>query len=109
VPRTAAHKTPIARRLREARLRAGLSQRKLGALIGFDLSVAGVRINQYERDVHEPHYTTIQQIASALGLPTPYFYADDSVMAELILAAGRMSITQRKQLLASTQETNSSS
>ena len=42
----------IALRLKEARLRLGLSQEKLGVLAGIDEFSASARINQYERGKH---------------------------------------------------------
>lgn len=87
--------------MREARTQAGISQRHLGALVGLDLSVASVRMNQYERGVHEPHYGFVKRLAEALKLPTAYFYADDPMLAQLISQYGRLSLTERKRLTAS--------
>jgi transcriptional regulator with XRE-family HTH domain len=39
-------------RLKEARLRTGLSQQKLGILAGIDEATASARMNQYERGIH---------------------------------------------------------
>ncbi|WP_366931802.1 hypothetical protein [Paraburkholderia xenovorans] len=43
----AAGHTVFGGRLKEARLRAGLSQKKLGIVAGLDPSVASTRINRY--------------------------------------------------------------
>lgn len=90
---------PIAKRLREARLRAGLSQRRLGIVAGMDEFVASARINQYEKGKHVPAFGTLEQLAKALGCPTPYFYARDDDLAEVILVAGNLSSRMRKQFL----------
>lgn len=39
----------MARRLKEARQRAGLTQERLGVLAGIDEMSASARMNQYER------------------------------------------------------------
>ena len=39
----------LIKRLKEARLRSGLSQEKLGVLAGIDEASASARMNQYER------------------------------------------------------------
>ena len=100
MPRPKKTRSPISRRLREARTLAGLSQRQLGVRVGLDLSVASVRMNQYERGVHEPHYGFVKRLAEALELPTAYFYADDPTLAQLISHYGRLSLNERKRLPA---------
>ena len=59
----------FARRLAEARKRAGLSQRQLGVLAELDPTVASPRINQYERGKHEPQLKTAKRLAEVLGRP----------------------------------------
>ena len=84
--------TPIARRLREERLRLGLSQQQLGEAIGLDPGGAGVRINQYEQGVHTPNFAFIKQIADVAGVDACYFYAEDNRVAELIRGFDKSSI-----------------
>ena len=72
------------RRLRQAREAAGLSQKILGINAGLDEFVASTRINRYETGVHQPHARTMQRLADVLGLPLPYFYAEDDGLARLI-------------------------
>lgn len=93
--------SPISLRLREARTLAGISQRQLGVLVGLDLSVASVRMNQYERGVHEPHYGIVKRLADVLGVPTAYFYADDPALAQLISQFGKLTSPEREELLSS--------
>ena len=83
-------KTPIPKRLREARDRAELSQAELGIAAGMDPSGASARMNQYERDKHVPDYQTMKRIAAVLGCPVPYFYTEDDTLAEILLHLGRM-------------------
>ncbi|WP_133883546.1 helix-turn-helix domain-containing protein [Panacagrimonas perspica] len=87
----------MSKRLKELRVRAGISQRQLGVLIGLDQSVASPRMNQYERGAHEPHYGLVRRIAAALHAPTAYFYADEPALAEIILAYGGLSPNDRKR------------
>ena len=76
----------VAKRLGEARLRSGLSQKKLGILAGIDEFSASARINQYERGKHIPDLRTIERIAKVLEVPSAYFYAVEDDLAGWILA-----------------------
>jgi len=81
-----AGKSIVAKRLGEARLRSGLSQKKLGISAGMDEFSASPRINQYERGKHTPDLRTIERIAKVLLVPSAYFYAVEDDLAEWILA-----------------------
>lgn len=75
----------VAKRLREARERKGLSQKALGIAAGIDEFSASPRINQYERGKHVPDLLTLQNLAVALSVPVPYFYADDESLAGMLI------------------------
>lgn len=75
----------FAKRLKQARLRIGISQEKLGVLAGIDEFSASARINQYERGKHVPDLHTLERLAEVLKTPAPYFYASDDELAEWIL------------------------
>ncbi len=77
-------KTPIPKRLKEAREDAGLSQKQLGIKAGIDEFSASARMNQYETGKHIPDYFTLSRIGKILKVPTAYFYADDDLLAKLI-------------------------
>jgi transcriptional regulator with XRE-family HTH domain len=77
-------KSPIAKRLKEARLEAGLSQKELGVKAGIDQFSASPRMNQYETGKHTPDFGTIKKIARVLKLPTAYFYAEEDSLASII-------------------------
>jgi len=77
-------KSPVSKRLREARILAELSQKSLGIKAGIDQFSASARMNQYETDKHVPDFGTIKRIAKVLKLPTAYFYCDDDKLALLI-------------------------
>jgi len=89
----------VAKRLREARTRAELSQKQLGIKAGIDEFSASPRINQYERGKHAPDYSTVERLAKVLKVPTPFFYAGDDDLAKIILLLGALSPKARKQLL----------
>lgn len=75
----------FSKRMKEARLRLGISQEKLGIAAKIDQSSSSARINQYERGVHYPDYLTAERIAKVLNVPTPYLFAREDMLAEWIL------------------------
>lgn len=89
----------VGSRLREARERAGISQKQLGIKAGIDPDVASARINQYEKGKHLPHLATARQLAKVLGVPTPYLYADDNELAAWILAYERIPAATRRLII----------
>ncbi|WP_241300249.1 helix-turn-helix domain-containing protein [Burkholderia stabilis] len=86
------------RRLRGARLHAGIPQDKLGVQIGLDEHTASARISRYETGVHEPPFEIAEKLAKVLCVPAAYFYCADEDLAELVLAWGNFSKAERKQL-----------
>lgn len=73
----------LAHRLKQARLRAGLSQEKLGKLAGIDPMSASARMNQYERGKHSPDYALMCRVADILQTPVSWFYTEDEELARL--------------------------
>jgi transcriptional regulator with XRE-family HTH domain len=94
----------FAHRLRQARLRMGIAQDKLGVQIGLDESVASARMSRYEGGVHEPPIKTARDIAHALGVPLGYLYCDDDRLAAIILAASELPAADQEHLLKSLEE-----
>lgn len=90
----------LARRLKEARLRLGVSQEKLGRLAGIDESSASARMNQYERGKHSPDFSLMQRLARILNMPVSWFYTDDDDMARMLEIFFRLDAGDRKRLLA---------
>ncbi|CCG85793.1 helix-turn-helix domain-containing protein [Erwinia piriflorinigrans] len=72
-------------RLKEARLKKGLSQQKLGVLAGIDEATASARMNQYERGIHVPDFELVCRLAAVLDVPSCYLYAVEDDLAEQIL------------------------
>ena len=77
-------KSPVSKRLREARSEAELSQKALGIKAGIDRFSASARMNQYEMDTHVPDFGTIKRIAKVLKIPTAYFYCENDELAKVI-------------------------
>src|ERR1044072_5816648 len=89
----------VARRLKEARMRAGLSQGQLGVAAGMDKFSASARISQYEHGKHMPDLQTLTRLAGVLRIPVPFFYSDDPDLAELIAKFSALGKVQRKNAL----------
>ena len=77
-------KSPLCKRLKEARLAAKLSQKQLGIAAGMDEFSASARMNHYEKGRHTPDYSMLKRIAKVLKLPVAYFYAESDELAALI-------------------------
>lgn len=93
--------TLFGRRLRAARLAAGLTQAGLGRVLGLDdQNTAAPRVSRYETGRHEPDQETMARIAKALGLPVAYFHAVDDLLAEVILLVSQMPQKEREAILA---------
>jgi len=90
----------VAKRLKQARLRAGLSQKQLGVKAGIDYFVASSRISQYEKGKHMPDLLTLTHLARVLQIPVPYFYCEDAVLAKVIVKFSALAKTERRRLLA---------
>jgi transcriptional regulator with XRE-family HTH domain len=89
----------FAKRLKEARTRAGLSQERLGVLAGIDEMSSSARMNQYEKAKHEPDFTMVERIAKVLNVPESYFYAKDDEAAWLQVVFHRLSSDARSRVL----------
>ncbi|EPG4626602.1 helix-turn-helix domain-containing protein [Citrobacter koseri] len=87
------------RRLKQARLASGLSQKRLGIAAGIDEFVASTRINRYEKGVHEPGTEIVQKLAEVLRVPLAYFYAEDDDLAELMLVFLKLSQPERVNVI----------
>lgn len=87
-------------RLREARIAADLSQRALGRRIGLSEEVVSSRITRYERGTSEPDFDTVEKLAKQLGVPVAYLVADNEILAEIILAAAALPLSEQRKLVA---------
>jgi len=89
---------PFSMRLKEARIRAGLTQHELGVLADIDEDNASAKMNQYEQGVHIPKFPRLKDLAKALKVPTAYFYAESNDLAELLYAYEKLSNKNRQAL-----------
>jgi transcriptional regulator with XRE-family HTH domain len=96
----------ISERLKTARLRAGLSQEKLGKLAGIDPTSASARMNQYERGKHSPDYRLMCRVAEILKMPVSWFYTEDDDLARLQEIFFNMSSDARADLLTHAEALN---
>ena len=92
--------SPVCKRLKEARIAAGLSQKGLGIAAGIDEFSASARMNQYEAGKHVPDYLTLTRIAKILKLPTAYFYAETEELAKFIKLFGKSSKAAKIRIMA---------
>lgn len=91
--------SPISKRLKEARIAAGLSQKALGIAAGIDEFSASARMNQYETGKHTPDYLTLQHISKVVKLPVSYFYAESDELAQWIILFTQISKSERLKYL----------
>ena len=87
--------SPLCKRLKEARLSAKFSQKKLGIAAGMDQFSASARRNHYEMGRHTPDYSTLSRIAIVLDLPVAYFFAESDDLATLIKIFNRLNNADR--------------
>ena len=89
----------FAKRLRNARLAKGLSQKALGIQAGIDEFTASARVNQWERGRHMPDMVMVEHLASVLGAPAPYFYARDEALAAWILTFPKLTAAAKTRVV----------
>ena len=86
------------KRLRAARLAAGLRQEDLGRMLGLeDVNTGAPRVSRYERGLHDPDPKTAEALAEALGLPLAYFYSVSDPMAEAILIIASLPLEKQTE------------
>ncbi len=90
---------PVAKRIAEARQKAGISQKELGIRAGIDEFSASPRINQYEKGKHTPDYTTLVQLGKVLNTPVPYFYCEDDLLSEMILCFSTLQRQEQQKVI----------
>jgi transcriptional regulator with XRE-family HTH domain len=86
-------------RLKQARLRAKLSQEELGIRIGLEPASARTRMNRYEVGRRVPAFELIERVASELGLPATFFYAAKDDEAELLVQYHQLDQTDKERVL----------
>jgi len=99
--KTSTPSTVFGKRLKEARTLAKLSQQRLGELARIDPSSSSSRINQYEKGVHWPDYSTAKRLAEVLKIPVSYLYTDDDALAITLLLIDKLSMRKKRLLIKS--------
>ncbi|CAM4345419.1 helix-turn-helix domain-containing protein [Stenotrophomonas lactitubi] len=74
--------------------------------MGLPEDVAGVRINRYERAVHDCDTETAQKMAKALGVSLAYLYAETEELAELIKEFASLPVKEQREVLAGVKKRN---
>ncbi|KLV09236.1 XRE family transcriptional regulator [Photobacterium aquae] len=92
---------PIPTRLKEARKKAGITQKELGIRIGMEPSSASGRMNHYEKGRHTPDIGTLRRMADELNVPLNYFFCENELSATLACIIDKMSDEEKAALLAS--------
>jgi len=90
--------TTIGKRIREARVRACMTQEALGVAIGLDEEVASVRVSRYESGVHAPPVNLIRPLADALSVPPAYLVTENNRIAGIILNMQKLNLAQLSQV-----------
>lgn len=80
----------LAKRLKEMRTAAGLSQERLGILAEIDPASARARISQHEASKHHPDQLTVRNLSAVLNAPECYFCAVEDSTARLLLLFHRL-------------------
>ncbi|WP_281544938.1 helix-turn-helix transcriptional regulator [Grimontia sp. SpTr1] len=91
---------PIPTRLKEARKKAGITQKDLGISIGMEPSSASGRMNHYEKGRHTPDIGTLRRMADELGVPLNYFFCESELTAELACLVDKLSDEDKAALIA---------
>lgn len=101
MPKQPLAKSVFSRRLREARLRFGIAQDRLGVMIGLDEGCSSARMSRYENGVHEPPFPIIESIAKLLKVPVAYFFCEDDRLAEIMRTYSSASEEERQAMFES--------
>ena len=98
---------PIPIRLKQARVKSGITQKNLGILIGLDENSASGRMNHYEKGRHIPDLVTLKKISDELNVPLNYFFCEDEVSAELAIEVSKLQSEQKIELMKFIKELQS--
>jgi transcriptional regulator with XRE-family HTH domain len=59
---------------------------------------ASARINQYERGKHVPDIDTAARLCKVLGVPAPFLYAQDDMLAAWISSFEKLTLAVRRSI-----------
>ncbi|WP_075650250.1 helix-turn-helix transcriptional regulator [Vibrio ponticus] len=86
----------VAVRIKEVRMRLGLTQADLGEMLGLDKSRASSRINHYEKGRHFPSYEFMVSLSQLTCTPLSYFYESDPQLAQAVKSFSELSINHKE-------------
>ncbi|MGN7613967.1 helix-turn-helix domain-containing protein [Magnetococcales bacterium HHB-1] len=90
----------FAKRLREERERAGLSQRDLGLCLTDDSLTAVNTIHRYEKQIRFPRdFRVVEKLAGRLDIPVPLFFTADDSLAEMLRIWGGLETPEQTQAI----------
>jgi transcriptional regulator with XRE-family HTH domain len=89
----------FSKRLKEARIKKGYSQERLGLESELDPMSASARMNRYELAKRTPDFSLVEKFAEVLDVPPPYFFSKDDDMAEVILSFSKLRTQQKAELI----------
>lgn len=96
---------PFPERLKQARKKAGLSQKDLGIKADMDEGSASGRMNHYEKGRHIPDIDMLKKLASELGVPLSYFFCEDELSAELVCLFNNLDEQSKLSLISKLRQT----
>ncbi|MDO3620217.1 helix-turn-helix transcriptional regulator [Ralstonia pseudosolanacearum] len=94
----------LARRIRQARLAAGMSQVELALEAGIEPETASSRMSRYESGLRIPDPELVERMAAVLSRPPGWFYEPNEQLAELLLTAWRLRPADRRRVMALAEE-----
>ncbi|WP_210472278.1 helix-turn-helix transcriptional regulator [Vibrio crassostreae] len=95
-----------AKRIKEARMRLGLTQSALGKLLGLNESAASSRINHYEKARHCPPFEFMEKLSRESNTPISCFYESDDTLVEIIQIVHNLPHSKKELILSVLLELN---
>ena len=94
----------LGKRIKQARVRAGLSQERLGLDAGLDEMSASTRMNRYELGKRVPAPDFVERLSKVLSVPAAFFYAVEDDEAELLAKFHKLDPPRRVELMSRLDE-----
>lgn len=94
----------LGKRIKQARVQAGLSQERLGLDAGLDEMSASTRMNRYELGKRVPAPDFVERLSKVLNVPAAFFYAVEDDEAELLVKFHKLDTRERLELMSRLDE-----
>ncbi|WP_244880443.1 helix-turn-helix domain-containing protein [Pseudomonas lactis] len=94
----------LAKRIKQARIRAGMSQERLGLEAGLDEMSASTRMNRYELGKRTPAPDFVERLSKVLNVSAAYFYAVEDDEADLLVKFHKLDALERLELMSRLDE-----